>query len=228
MQILLVEDEPNVAQFIQKGLQEHNYGVELAHTGNQGLDLALHREFGLLILDVVLPDINGIEVCRRVRQEKQGQPILMLTALGATRDKVSAFDAGVDDYLVKPFHLEELLARVKALTRRAQSKNPEIIYKVADLEVDSYRKIVRRAGTEIILTAKEFALLELLITNRNRVLSRMYIAEVVWGIDFNRGTNVIDVYINYLRGKIDKGFSSVLIHTVIGMGYVLKEPNPAK
>ncbi len=226
MNILLVEDEPKVADFIKKGLQEQHYNVELTYDGLFGEKLALEKEFDLVILDVILPHISGLEVCRRIRSFKPDLPILMLTALGTTKDKVLGFDAGVDDYLVKPFHFDELQARIKALTRRKLLTTPAIVYKIADLEVDSYRKTVHRAGKEILLTAKEFALLELLITNKNRVLSRSFIAEAVWGIDFNRGTNVIDVYINYLRTKVDKGFSSQLIHTVIGMGYTLKETNP--
>ena len=223
MNILLVEDETKVADFIRKGLEEQNYNVEVTYDGLFGEKLALENEYDLVILDVILPNINGFELCRRIRKFKLDLPILMLTALGTTQDKVQGFDSGVDDYMVKPFHFEELLARIKALTRRKLLSSPAIIYKIADLEVDSYRKTVTRGGKEVMLTQKEFALLELLITNKNRVLSRSYISEAVWGIDFNRGTNVIDVYINYLRSKIDKGHTPVLIHTVIGMGYTLKE-----
>ena len=223
MNILLVEDEPKVADFIKKGLEEQHYVVELAYDGLFGERLALENEYDLIILDVILPNINGLELCKRIRKFKLDVPILMLTALGTTQDKLLGFDSGADDYLVKPFHFEELLARIKALSRRKHLVTPAIVYTIKDLVVDSYRKTVFRSGKEIILTAKEFSLLELLITNKNRVLSRTYIAEAVWGIDFNRGTNVIDVYINYLRSKIDKGFSVALIHTVIGMGYVLKD-----
>ena len=223
MNILLVEDEPKVADFIKKGLEEQHYHVELAYDGPYGEKMALEREFDLVILDVILPGINGLDLCKRIRKFKLDLPILMLTAMGTTHDKLLGFDSGADDYLVKPFHFEELLARIKALTRRKLLTTPAIIYNIGDLYVDSYRKTVHRANREIVLTAKEFSLLELMITNKNRVLSRSYIAEAVWGLDFNRGTNVIDVYINYLRSKIDKGFSTNLIHTVIGMGYVLKE-----
>ncbi|MBN9380096.1 MAG: response regulator transcription factor [Chitinophagaceae bacterium] len=223
MNILLVEDEPKVADFIRKGLKEQLYNVELVYDGLFGEKLALENEYDLVILDLILPGINGLELCRRIRKFKTDLPILMLTALGSTKDKVAGLESGADDYLVKPFHFEELLARVKALTRRRMLVSPGAVYKIADLEVDSYKKTVRRAGKEISLTAKEFSLLELLIVNKNRVLSRTHIAETVWGINYDRGTNLIDVYINYLRSKIDKGFGSALIHTVIGMGYVIKE-----
>lgn len=224
MSILLVEDEPKVADFIKKGLREQQYNVELAYDGQYGEKLALENEYDLVILDVILPSVNGLELCRRIRKYKTDLPILLLTALGTTKDKVSGFDAGADDYLVKPFHFEELLARIRALVRRKMLISPGIIYRVADLEVDSYKKTVLRSNKEIILTAKEFSLLELLIVNKNRVLSRTYISETIWGTNYDRGSNLIDVYINYLRGKIDKGFNHQLIHTVIGMGYVLKAP----
>jgi two-component system, OmpR family, copper resistance phosphate regulon response regulator CusR len=222
MNILLVEDEPKVADFIKKGLQEQMYNVDVAYDGLYGEKLALENEYDLAILDLILPGISGLELCKRIRSFKTDMPILMLTALGATKDKVAGFDSGADDYLVKPFHFDELLARLKALGRRRMLVSPGIIYKIEDLEVDAYKKTTKRAGKEILLTAKEFSLLELLIINKNRVLSRTYIAETVWGIDYDRGTNLIDVYINYLRTKIDKGFSTPLIHTIIGMGYVLK------
>lgn len=223
MNILLVEDELKVAEFIKKGLKEQQYNVELAHDGITGEKLALEREYDLVILDLVIPGISGLELCKRIRKYKADTPILMLTALGTTKDKVTGFESGADDYLVKPFHFEELLARIKALGRRRNLISPGTIYRVADLVVDSYKRTVFRAGKEIQLTGKEFSLLELMIVNKNRVLSRNYIAENVWGINFDRGTNFIDVYINYVRAKVDKGFHPTLIHTVIGMGYVLKE-----
>jgi two-component system copper resistance phosphate regulon response regulator CusR len=222
MNILLVEDEQKVADFIRKGLKELNYTVELAYDGFFGEKMAMQNDYDLFILDVILPGINGIDLCRRIRKYKPDLPILMLTALGTTKDKVLGLESGADDYLVKPFHFEELMARIKALNRRRNLITPGTIYRIADLEVDSYKKTTKRAGKEILLTAKEFSLLEFMIINKNRVLSRTYIAETVWGINFDRGTNFIDVYINYLRTKIDKGFSPTLIHTVIGMGYVLK------
>jgi two-component system copper resistance phosphate regulon response regulator CusR len=222
MNILLVEDEPKVADFIGKGLKEQFYNVELAYDGIFGEKLAIENEYDIAILDLILPGINGLELCRRIRKYKVDLPILMLTALGATKDKVDGFASGADDYLVKPFHFDELLARVKALSRRRKLITPGTIYRIADLEVDSYKRTTQRAGKEIPLTAKEFSLLELLIVNKNRVLTRTYIAETAWGINYDRGTNFIDVYINYLRSKIDKGFNKTLIHTVIGMGYVMK------
>jgi two-component system copper resistance phosphate regulon response regulator CusR len=223
MHILLVEDEPKVADFIRKGLKEKAHSVEVAGNGPEGEAKALEEAFDVVILDVILPGKSGLDVCRAVRKEKPDVPILMLTALGTTQDKVIGFESGADDYLVKPFHFEELLARINALSRRRAVPAPGTIRKIADLEIDIYQKKAWRAGKEIILTAKEFALLDLLVQNKNSVLSRSSIAEAVWGIDFNRRTNLIDVYINYLREKIDKGFGKPLIHTVIGMGYVLKE-----
>ena len=223
MKILLVEDEPKVADFIKKGLEEQNHHIEVAYDGRYGEKMALENEYDLIILDVILPYINGLEVCKSIRRFKADVPILMLTALSTIEDKVSGFNSGVDDYLVKPFHFEELLMRINALGRRKTLSFPGVTYTAGDLEMDGYKKIVKRAGKEIILTAKEFCMLELLMVNKNRVMSRAHIAESVWGIDFDRGTNAIDVYINYLRNKIDKGFDRKLIHTVIGMGYVLKE-----
>jgi len=224
MNILLVEDEQKVANFIKKGLNEQQYNVEVAYNGLDGEKLSLENEYDLIILDVILPGINGIELCRRIRKYRPDLPILMLTALGSIQDKVTGLEAGADDYLIKPFHFDELLARIKALGRRRNLITPGAVYKIENLVVDGYQKTVRRAGTDITLTAKEFALLELLIVNKNRVLSRTFIAQTLWGINYDRGTNLIDVYINYLRSKIDKDFSPQLIHTIIGMGYVLKAP----
>lgn len=223
MNILLIEDEPKVASFIKKGLEEQFHNVDIAYDGSMGRKLAMDNDFQLIILDVILPHINGLELCKQIRQFKKEVPILMLSALGALSDKVQGLENGADDYLTKPFHFEELLARIRALDRRRNIVLPGTIYKVADLEIDCHRKTVTRAGNVIILTVKEFTLLEVLIYNKNRVLSRIYIAESVWGINFDRGTNLIDVYINYLRAKIDRGYSKQLIHTVIGMGYVIRD-----
>jgi len=223
MNILLVEDEPKVSEFIRKGLKEQKYNVEFAYDGLTGEKLALNEEFDLIILDVILPGISGVELCKRIRKYKVDLPILMLTALGTTKDKVEGLEAGADDYLVKPFHFDELLARIKALGRRRNLISPGTVFKIADLVVDSYKRSVHRKGKEIALTTKEFSMLELMMANKNRVLTRTFIAENVWGINFDRGTNFIDVYVNYLRAKIDKGYDQKLIHTVIGMGYVLKE-----
>ena len=223
MNILLVEDEPKVAAFIKKGLEEQFHQVKLAYDGNMGRKLALVEDFELVILDAVLPELNGFEVCKQIRKFKKELPILMLSALGTVNDKVNGLESGADDYLTKPFHFEELLARIKALDRRRTIVLPGTVYEVADLQMDCYRKTITRAGNMIILTVKEFTLLEVLMYNKNRVLSRTYIAESVWGINFNRGTNLIDVYINYLRIKIDKGYDRQLIQTIIGMGYMIRD-----
>ena len=222
MNILLIEDEPKVAAFIKKGLEEQLNNITLAYDGSTGSKLALEQDFDLIIMDVVLPEINGFDLCKQIRKYKKELPILMLSALGTVSDKVKGLENGADDYLTKPFHFDELLARIRALDRRRSNVLPDTIYQVDDLQMDCYRKTVTRAGKDIQLTVKEFTLLEVLMFNKNRVLSRVYIAESVWGINFNRGTNLIDVYINYLRSKIDKGHPKQLIQTVIGMGYVLK------
>ncbi|RYE36914.1 MAG: response regulator transcription factor [Sphingobacteriaceae bacterium] len=223
--ILLVEDETKVAAFIRWGLEERNYKVELAATGAKAQKLLRTEKYDLIILDVMLPDTTGLDLCRKIRQTDQLVPILMLTALSEVEQKVAGLQAGADDYLTKPFHFMELIARLEALLRRNSNFSPKqenhsLIY--ADLKLDTWSKTANRAGQQIILTAKEYALLELFLTHPNKTLSREYIAEKVWGIDSDTGTNFIDVYINYLRKKIEKGFDSKLIHTVIGMGYILK------
>ncbi|SMB92823.1 two component transcriptional regulator, winged helix family [Hymenobacter roseosalivarius DSM 11622] len=224
MKILLVEDEPKVAAFLQKGLTEQQHSVEVAADGPTGLRRALAEPFDLLILDNLLPGLNGLDVCRQVRTQNSAVPILMLTALGETDDKIRGLDAGADDYLVKPFAFQELLARIRALVRRRhESPSPEIILRLADLTLDPARKLVQRANQTIQLTAREFALLEYLLRNQERVVSRVDILEQVWETSFDTGSNVIDVYINFLRKKIDKDFSPKLIHTLVGMGYVMKE-----
>lgn len=224
MRILLVEDEIGIASFVRKGLTEQGYEVTQAYDGEMGLRLALQESFDVILLDVILPYKTGVEVCREIR--KQGDtntPILMLTALGSTEDVVTGLDAGADDYLAKPFKFQELLARIRALQRRKNRTQVSSVLRVADLEMDLDRKEVKRAGQPIRLTAREFNLLHYLLRNQGRVVSRTDILEEVWNLNFEPGTNVIDVYVNYLRNKIDKGFDSKLIHTVIGMGYVLKE-----
>lgn len=223
MIILLVEDEARVSHFIKKGLEEAGHHITVAYDGMMGLKLALENHYDLLILDGILPLINGQELCKKIRQYKTNIPIIMLTALATIEDKINCFHAGVDDYLTKPFHFEELLVRIKALSRRGQSTQAVIQYTADDLVMDCFTKSVTRGNQTITLTAKEYSLLEYLLINKNRVMSRIQIAEAIWGIGFNRGTNFIDVYINYLRSKIDKGHPSPLIHTAIGMGYVLKE-----
>ena len=223
--ILLVEDEPKVSAFIRRGLEEEGYEVAVAYDGPYGQRLALGQAFDLLILDVILPGLSGLEVLRAVRAQDQDLPVLMLTALGTTEDKLLGFDGGADDYLVKPFDFVELLARVRALTRR-RSQGPGTKgnqLHLADLTVDTSAKTVARAGRPIKLTAREFNLLELLLRHQGRVLSRGEIAEHTWEESFDAGSNVIDVYVNYLRNKVDKGFDKKLIHTVVGMGYVMRE-----
>lgn len=224
MKILIVEDEPKVVAFLKEGLEEQGYDVSVAYDGQMGERLASRDSFNLIILDVIIPDFNGIELCRRIRKNDENVPILMLTALGTTDDKILGFDAGADDYLVKPFEFKELLARIKALTKRSSTvyHNSNTL-KVADLEIDLDRKQAIRDGVKIELTAKEFSLLEYFMRNPGRVVSRADISEKVWDINFDTGTNVVDVYVNILRKKIEKGFSSKLIHTRIGMGYIFEE-----
>lgn len=223
LKILLVEDEPKVAEFIKKGLRENNYDVDVANDGLVGKQKAQMNSYDLIILDINLPLINGIDLCSVIRRKKQNVPIIMLTAMGDTNNKISGFDAGADDYLVKPFEFRELLARIKSLLKRSQVAAPaeKRILKVADLEVDLEKKSVKRSNIPIELTAKEFALLEYLIQNKNRTVSRIDIAEKIWDINFETGTNVIDVYVNFLRKKIDKDFTPKLIHTHVGFGYKL-------
>ncbi|WP_345955738.1 response regulator transcription factor [Mucilaginibacter sp. PAMB04168] len=223
-QILLVEDEDKVASFIKKGLNEHHYQVDVATDGIDGLTRVLQNRYDLLILDVMLPIINGIDLCRQIRQKQPQLPILMLSALGTIDDKVNGLHAGADDYLLKPFHFNELLARIEALLRRGNIAD-EInhVLTFSDLKLNTWDKTAERAGTKITLTAKEYILLELFLRNPNKLLSREYITEKVWDINFDTGTNMVDVYVNYLRNKVQKNFSTKLIHTVIGMGYILKE-----
>ncbi len=223
--IIVIEDEHSVADFVKKGLSEAGYTVYLAYNGEQGLKLLDQNKIDLVLLDVMLPDFDGKEVASKIRElGYKDLPILMLTALGATENVVQGLDSGADDYLIKPFKFKELLARIRALSRRSAffvEKNQKLI--VQNLEMDRDSKIVKRANIEIKLTSTEYRLLEFLLLNKNRVLSRIDILENVWDINFNLGTNVVDVYVNYLRNKIDREFESKLIETVIGMGYVIRE-----
>lgn len=224
MKILIVEDEPKVASFIKKGLEEQAYEVDVAFDGYIGKKLVLNNPYELVILDVNLPQINGFELCQTIRDHQLRMPVLMLTALGAMDDKITGFEAGADDYLLKPFEFRELLARIRALIKRSSEVSQHAnLLKVDDLILNLDDKSVRRSDKKIELTAKEFSLLEYLMRNRGRVVSRVDIAEKVWEISFDTGTNVIDVYVNFLRKKIDKDFPKKLIHTVVGMGYILKE-----
>jgi DNA-binding response OmpR family regulator len=223
MKILVVEDEPKLAQFIEKGLKEQNYQVDVAYDGESGQKLALQRNYDCIVLDLILPNCSGLDVCLAVRKQDTTVPIIMLTALGSTEDKVTGLDSGADDYLTKPFKLNELLARIRALSRRKNKPVEEAKLTVGDLELDASTKSAKRDGKSIVLTSREYFLLEFLLKNQGRVLSRAEIAQNVWDISFDSGTNVVDVYVNYLRNKVDKGFSSKLIHTVFGMGYILKQ-----
>ncbi len=221
--ILIVEDEVKVATFIKKGLQTQNFEAEVAETGIDAKMLFDEQNFDLIILDIGLPDMSGLEFCEYVRTKNTKIPILMLTALGSVADKLSGFEVGTDDYMVKPFDFMELLVRVKALLKRTtEIEQPSERLQEADLELDLKEKVARRDGKVIELTAKEFSLLEYLMINKGRVVSKVDIAEKVWDINFDTGTNFIEVYVNYLRNKIDKGFSNKLIHTIVGMGYMLK------
>jgi len=222
MKILLVEDEPNVASFIKQGLEENDYSVDNAYDGKMGLGFFSKNQYDLVLLDIMLPKINGIEVCKEIRTTDNSTPILMLTALSSSEDIVAGLDAGADDYLVKPFKFQELLARVRALGRR-KHLGVGRSYKIADLELDINSKSVKRNNVVIKLTPKEYYLLNYLFRNKGILVSRSDIAANIWEESFEKGSNIIDVYINYLRNKIDKGFDKKLIHTVMGMGYILKE-----
>lgn len=224
LKVLVVEDEPKVSAFIKSGLEENNFIVDVAYDGTMGERLALSNTYNIVILDIIIPFQSGLELCKKIKAVKPSVPILLLTALGTTDDKVIGFESGADDYLVKPFEFMELLARVKALTRRTFSA-PEGVHKlkVADLELDLNKKVALRGGKTITLTAKEYSLLEYFIRNKGRVVSRVDISEKVWDIHFDTGTNVVDVYVNILRKKIDKDFPQKLIHTKVGMGYIFTD-----
>lgn len=223
--IFLIEDEERVAAFIQKALEESSHKVSLCHDGAEAVKLFAGNTYDLIILDVSLPFLNGIEVCRHIRQKDRDIPILMLTALDSIDDKVKGLNTGADDYMVKPFHFKELLARIEALLRRKNTDTDNILT-LGDITLNTHNNTVERAGRKISLTAKEYALLELLMRNSNKILSRQIISQKVWGIDFDTGTNVVDVYMNYLRNKVEKNFADKYIHTVIGKGYIFKtEPD---
>jgi len=221
MKILIVEDEPKVASFIKKGLEENNYSAEIAYDGLSAEKLARLNKYDLFIVDIIIPGISGLDLCKKLKMLNIDLPVLMLTALGTTDDKIIGFEAGANDYLVKPFEFRELLARVKVLLKKPnQSQGTVNRLIVGDLVLDLDTKTALRGGSQIDLTAKEFSLLEFFMRNTGRVLSRIDIAEKVWDIKFDFGTNVVDVYINFLRKKIDKGFDKKLIHTRVGFGYV--------
>lgn len=222
MKILLVEDEERLASFIRKGISAEGYEVEVAYDGRTGLSLFRKNGYDIIVLDVNLPQLNGFELCRLIRSENEAVPVLMLTALDSLADKSDGFNAGADDYLAKPFEFQELLMRLRALTRRNGSKQKQVLC-LADLELNLDTKTVTRGGKRIDLTTREYALMEYLMLNKGKTISRVDISERVWSLNFDSNTNVIDVYISYLRKKIDKDFSPKLLHTVVGMGYVLRE-----
>ncbi len=223
--ILIIEDDRRLAGLIQRGLQQEGYETVAAFDGNMGKKLAFQQPVHLIIMDIILPGINGIELCKLVKTRMPHIPVIMLTALGTTDDKVEGFDAGADDYLVKPFDFRELFVRIRSLLKRNQQQGQPAadLITYADLEMNTRTKTVRRGQTEITLTPKEFSLLEFFLLNPERVLSRDEIAEKVWDTRFDTGTNFIDVYINYLRKKIDKPFETKLIHTRTGMGFIFKK-----
>lgn len=220
MRILVVEDNPKMAHFICQGLSEHGYAVDAAGSGHDGEQMAATQPYDLILLDIMLPDQDGVQTCRNLRRRGIKKPILMLTALSSTEDKVKGLDAGADDYLTKPFEFDELIARVRALLRRGEATEASHL-RFADLEMDLLTRTVTRADRKIKLTAKEFALLECFMRSPNRVLTRTAIGERVWDMNFDSDSNVIDVYVSMLRRKIDRGFDTRLIHTRVGSGYML-------
>lgn len=223
--ILLVEDEPRIADTLRFGLHENGYEVMVAYDGDIGYRLFQKNKFDLLVLDINLPGMNGYDLCKAIRVENPDIPIIMLTALSTIDDKIEGYDAGADDYIIKPFEFRELLLKIRVLLRRTADKHFPVgnILRAGDLQMNLDTKEVKRNDSVITLTSKEFQLLEYLLRNKNRVVSRADIAVNVWDIDFDTNTNIIDVYINYVRNKVDKPFPEKLIHTYVGMGYVLKE-----
>lgn len=221
MKILLVEDDPKISSFVKIGLESNDCLVDVAYDSTIGEKLAFTRKYDVIILDVVIPGISGFDLCKKIRNNKNMTPVIMLTSLDTVEDKLTGFDCGADDYLVKPFSFQELFARIKALVRRNKDTPVIPVLKVLDLELDSISKKVKRNDKEITLTATEYKILELLMSNSNKVLNRIQIAENIWGYSFNSGTNVIDVHINSLRKKIDRDFSQKLLHTKKGFGYLL-------
>lgn len=224
MNLLLVEDEPSVVSVISRGLSDEGFTVSIAPDGLIGKQMAIENQFDLIILDIMLPGINGLELCKIIKEQKPNTPIIMLTALGTTENVVNGLDNGADDYLIKPFKFAELFARIRMLLRRYHGVvSQDQIISVADLQINLSAKTVKRNQQEIILTATEYRLIEYMAKNKSKILSRIDILENVWDIDFNLGTNVVDVYVNYLRKKIDKNSDQKLIHTAVGLGYILKE-----
>ncbi|MBD1383882.1 response regulator transcription factor [Mucilaginibacter rigui] len=224
MKVLLVEDEPGLVSIVVRGLTEAGMEVSVAADGNMALEMAQTHSFDIIILDIMLPGMNGIQVCKEIRKQDDSVAILMLTALSSTENIVTGLNSGADDYLPKPFKFPELEARIRTLVRRSKAGSaPKNVISIAGLEIDTVSKTAKRNNKNIALTATEYHLLEYFAKNQNMVLSRIQILENVWDIDFNMGTNVVDVYVNYLRKKIDSGYDVKLIHTVFGMGYIFKE-----
>lgn len=222
--LLIVEDEKNIADSLKQGLTENGFHAEVAYDGNIGLKLFRNRPFEMVILDINLPGMNGYDLCKTIRIINPSVPVIMLTAMSSMEDKIEGFDAGADDYIVKPFDFRELLIRIRAVLKRLHTTVATgTLLRAGDLVMNLDSKEVIRDGKSISLTAKEFQLLEYMLRNKNKVLSRADISLNVWDIDFDTGTNVIDVYVNYLRKKIDRGFEEPLIHTQVGMGYILKD-----
>jgi two-component system, OmpR family, copper resistance phosphate regulon response regulator CusR len=222
--ILVVEDEKRLADILKAGLEENEFVVETAYDGYIGKSMVIKNKYDLIVLDINIPLINGYELCKEIRVNNKEIPIIMLTAMGASENKLTGFEVGADDYIVKPFEFKELLARIKVFLRRSASEPIEDdIIKIADLVINTSKKQVYRNNSQIELTAKEYSLLEYLARNKGIVLSRVDIGEKIWDLNFDTGTNYIDVYINYLRKKIDKDYPVKLIHTRVGLGYVLKE-----
>jgi len=224
MRVLIIEDEPKVAAFLRKGFAELGWSVDLAGDGKSGIASALAGTYDVIVLDLLLPLVHGLDVCKAIRSVRT-TPILMLTALGTTEDKVKGLELGADDYVVKPFQFEELVARARVLTRRHGRSEPEL-FRVGDLVLDAERRLVSRAGTEIALTPREYALLHELIRQPGKIFTRAELAQRVWGITHDTGTNIIDVYIKYLRNKIDRPYERKLIHTVHGTGYIIRDDIP--
>jgi two-component system, OmpR family, copper resistance phosphate regulon response regulator CusR len=223
MKILLIEDDPKISAFVKIGLESNDCKVDLAYDGTIGEKLALTGKHDVIILDVVIPGISGFDLCKKLRNNNLFTPIIILTSLDSVEDKLTGFDCGADDYLVKPFSFQELFARIKAITRRKREETVSPVLKILDLEIDSVAMIVKRDNREIKLTPTEYKILEFLVTNKGRVIDRIHIAEKIWGFSFNSGTNLIDVHINSLRRKIDKEFPQKLIHTKKGFGYFLSD-----
>lgn len=223
MRVLVVEDEEKVASFVRKGLEQSSYTVDVAPNGAIGLEYALTNEYGVIIMDSMLPDRDGLSVVRDIRASGNSTPVLALTARGALEDRIQGLDAGCDDYLPKPFAFDELLARIRALLRRQAGSTKITQLEYADLKIDPIARRVTRAGRTIELTNKEYALLEVLLRHPGQVFTRTTLLESIWGYDFDAESNVLEVYMNFLRKKVDKGAESKLLHTVRGVGYVLRE-----